>query len=71
MNHREHWLENNSDIHRWSKSFRIHGWSKDNAVYKTKKVYASDDRDVFFSDPPHLVKTTHNCLSHSSRTNGS
>ena len=34
------------------KFFRIHGSSKNNTVYKTKNVYASDDRDVFFfSDP--------------------
>ena len=54
------------------KFFRIHGSSKSNTIYKTKNVYASDDRDVFFfSDPPHLIKTTRNCLSHSSMTSSS
>ena len=35
-------------------------------TYKTSNPYAEDERDVFFfSDPPHLVKTARNCLSHS------
>ena len=54
------------------KFFRMHGSSKDGVVYKTKNVHASDDRDVyFFSDPPHLIKTTRNCLSHSNHASSS
>ena len=54
------------------KFFRMHKSSKDHFVYKTKNVYAPDSRDVyFFSDPPHLIKTTHNCLSHSSSSSTS
>ena len=36
-------------------------------VYRTKNRYASDeDRWLYFiSDPPHLIKTTRNCLYHS------
>ena len=49
------------------KFFRMHKSSKGRFVYKTKNIYALDDRDIFFfSDPPHLIKTTRNCLSHSS-----
>ena len=37
-----------------------------------KNVYAPDSRDVyFFSDPPHLIKTARNCLSHSSSSSTS
>ena len=54
------------------KFFRMHRLSKDVVVYKTKNVYASDDRDVyFFSDPPHLIKTARNCLSHSNHASSS
>ena len=35
-------------------------------VYQSNNVYASDERYVYFiSDPPHLIKTARNCLSHS------
>lgn len=52
------------------KFFKMHG--TEDIVYKTKNVYSSDDRCVYFiSDPPHLIKTTRNCFSHSSNTNGS
>ena len=45
------------------KFFRMHG---DGTVYKTSIVHASDERDVYFySDLPHLIKTTRNCFSHS------
>ena len=54
------------------KFFRMHKSSKDHFVYKTKNVYAPDSRDVyFFSDPPHLIKTARNCLSHSSSSSTS
>ena len=49
------------------KFFKMHDTG--DIVYKTKNVYSSDDRYVYFiSDPPHLIKTTRNCLSHSSNT---
>ena len=51
------------------KFFRMHGGG---TVYKTRNVYASDERDVyFFSDPPHLIKMTRNCFSHSNRASTS
>ena len=54
------------------KFFRMHGSLKDGVVYKTKNLYAFDDRDVyFFSDAPHLIKTTRNCLSHSNYASSS
>ena len=34
--------------------------------YKAKNIFAQDDRVIwFFSDAPHLVKTTRNCLANS------
>ena len=31
-------------------------------LYKTKNIHAAEERDIFFfSDPPHLMKTTRNC----------
>ena len=49
------------------KFFKMHGTAKNGVVYKTKNLYSSEDRDIFFfSDAPHLIKTTRNCLSHSS-----
>ena len=31
-------------------------------TYKVPNIFASDGRELlFFSDPPHLVKTTRNC----------
>lgn len=44
--------------------FRLNNGGK--FTHKTQNPYADDDRDVFFiSDPPHLIKTARNCLSHS------
>lgn len=41
--------------------FKMHGPSK-SLVYKAKNKFSGDDRNVyFFSDPPHLIKTTRNC----------
>ena len=49
------------------KFFKMHGNKKDGLIFNTKNLFASDDRDIFFfSDPPHLMKTTRNCFSHSS-----
>ncbi len=51
------------------KFFKMHGDKKTGStcIYKTKNIYASDDKDIFFfSDVPHLIKTVRNCLSHSS-----
>ena len=48
------------------KFFRMHG---DGLVYKAYNPYADpkEKRPVFFiCDPPHLMKTTRNCWSHSS-----
>ena len=37
-----------------------------NITYRTPNIYAEDGRFIFFfSDAPHLVKTTRNCLSNS------
>ena len=47
------------------KFFRMHG---DGLVYKAYNPFADpkEKRPVFFiCDPPHLIKTTRNCLSHS------
>ena len=48
------------------KFFRMH---KDDTpcTYKTKNPFAEDEERwiYFFSDPPHLIKTARNCLSHS------
>ena len=49
------------------KFFRLHGKEGD-LIYKTKNPFADpkDERFLFFiSDPPHLIKTTRNCWSHS------
>jgi hypothetical protein len=41
---------------------RPHGVPKGTLVYKTKNVYADEDRDLYFiCDPPHLIKTVRNC----------
>lgn len=48
------------------KFFRMHG--QKNLFYKTHNLFAcpSENRSLFFiSDPPHLIKTTLNCWSHS------
>lgn len=49
------------------KFFRMHGTGND-LVYKTHNPYADpkEKRSLYFiSDPPHLIKTTRNCWSHS------
>ena len=48
------------------KFFKLNNGGK--FAYKTTNPYADDDkRKIFFiSDPPHLLKTARNCLSHSS-----
>ena len=50
------------------KFFQLHQSGGDKKVtYKTLNPYAEDRRWIYFiSDPPHLIKTTRNCLSHSS-----
>ena len=55
------------------KFFRMHKTSsRGHFVYKTRNIYAADKRDIFFfSDPPHLIKTARNCLSHSSNSSSS
>ena len=49
------------------KFFRIHHDSKNpTSLYKTKILYSSDGRSLYFiADPPHLIKTIRNCWSHS------
>ena len=39
---------------------KLHGSSKE-VIHKVPNPYATDERELFFSDPPHLVKTTRNC----------
>ena len=49
--------------------FRIHYSEKDSITfpYKARNPYSEDNRWLFFiADPPHLVKTVRNYLSHSS-----
>lgn len=51
------------------KFFRLHSMTSTatDICYKTPNPYASEDRSIyFFSDVPHLMKTTRNCWSHSS-----
>ena len=53
------------------KFFRMHSSGSNDLCYKTPNPYSSEERDIyFFSDVPHLMKTTRNCWSHSSK-NGS
>lgn len=53
------------------KFFRMHAKSTTGLCYKCPNLYASEERSIyFFSDVPHLMKTTRNCWSHSSK-NGS
>ena len=40
--------------------FKMHDTSE-SLLYKVKNRYVSECRDVLFSDPPHLIKTTQNC----------
>ena len=46
--------------------FKLH--SKTKLEHKTLNPYAADERYIyFFSDPPHLIKTTRNCLASKKR----
>ena len=37
-------------------------------LHKVRNVYPTDGRDLlFFSDPPHLLKTTRNCWASKNR----
>jgi hypothetical protein len=49
------------------KFFNLHAAECNNLpVHKTKNLYATDGREIFFiSDPPHLLKTARNCLASS------
>ena len=49
------------------KFFKMHHTPGDNMpTYKTCNPYSQEERSIFFfSDPPHLIKTTRNCWSHS------
>ena len=50
------------------KFFRMHKnpKDKDTFIHKARNPYSIENRWVyFFSDPPHLIKTVHNCWSHS------
>lgn len=41
---------------------------KSDDFYKVHNTHAADERDLyFFSDPPHLLKTTRNCWSSTCR----
>ena len=46
------------------KFFKMHG-DKKNLVYKTSNPFEEDRYIYFFSDVPHLLKTTRNCFSNS------
>lgn len=44
---------------------KLHDTS-DVLLYKVRNIYSEDDRFIyFFSDPPHLIKTTQNCWASS------
>ncbi len=48
------------------KFFRLHSGTEADYCYKTPNPYTTEDRNIFFfSDVPHLMKTTRNCWSHS------
>lgn len=48
------------------KFFSLHGDSSNEICYKTPNPFTEEDRYIyFFSDVPHLMKTTRNCWSHS------
>ena len=51
------------------KFFHMHCSGKTTDLcYKSANPYTAEDRNVyFFSDVPHLIKTTRNCWSHSSK----
>src|SRR6218665_1914478 len=47
------------------KFFQLH-MQGDETSHKTRNLYASDNRDIYFiSDPPHLLKTARNCFANS------
>ena len=53
--------------------FRLHkalGDVQGHVCYRTKNLYAPHRYIYFFSDAPHLIKTTRNCLVHSGATKG-
>ena len=53
--------------------FRLHKALADvqgDVCYRTKNLYAPHRYIYFFSDAPHLIKTTRNCLMHSRATKG-
>ena len=50
------------------KFFRMHRKSDSDSscVHKTENPFSEEERFIYFiSDPPHLIKTARNCLSHS------
>lgn len=48
---------------------KLHNLTRKAFVHKVPNVHAPDKRDLFFfSDPPHLIKTTRNCWSSKCRT---
>jgi hypothetical protein len=50
------------------KFFRLHTQSSKDHEYKTLNPFAVDKRFIyFFSDPPHILKTTRNCLASKKR----
>lgn len=50
------------------KFFRLHTQSSKDHEYKTLNPFAEDKRFIyFFSDPPHILKTTRNCLASKKR----
>ncbi len=49
------------------KLFKLHGDGK-HMVHKVVNPFAADNREIFFfSDPPHLLKTTRNCMVSTAR----
>ena len=53
------------------KFFHLHPSKRNGVGYKTTNPYTNEDRPLYFMcDVPHLMKTTRNCWSHSSK-NGS
>ena len=48
--------------------FHLHQSVTDDFVYKVQNPYSNDGRQIyFFSDPPHLLKTTRNAWSSDKR----
>ena len=47
--------------------FRMHG-ERNKLTYKSLNIFSDEQRDIlFFSDPPHLLKTIRNALASTSR----